>query len=942
MARPYLTLFRILVVAVAAAALAAGCVSSQVRVSEKGTGPAFKGHARVAVTPGKRQWVWKGTGIRLATGDKGVVLVSLEKDTPAARSMWSLTGLNMRAGEAFSEKLAGPHLYFTAPEDGDLDIGAFINLHQRKAISLPRFIIDVFVVAAEDEPALPELLRRIRRDNAQDPYLPSRITALHLLDPQDLKNRTDDALVDVWKTTIIYPMRADVVAALVARRAVDALSACYNRYEADPAHYETRDFFALLDAFARLKDPSALTALNRTRYLQDPVGAGAFLKTLSAIGSPKAIATAEAYTADSEPDVVYLAVETMGRIAAPADVGRFYPLLLNDDPEVRWRAIQALGRLGNADAVPRLSVFLADADATVRGVTRVALRALDVSDETIATWQQKAQNLSIEDAHRSKLALQKAVMEKERLEKRLESEKDVKRRIAQSLEEKEAALRNQEAALARLYEKERQLSDMKIQLEQAQLTSQGYRKEMAQLERQAAEISKAMKKPSSAVQSGKDQAALETVMAEKARLEGLTAELQRKEATLRGSYQALDASTAQMRKAAEAAEAQVARLRDREAELVGQVEALKKKLNRGMVPVVVVTRPQNGAEVEGAAVMLNFVAVDDRGIASVAVTVNGQRVAGGGGRGIAVAQTAAPAVEKKVDYAKSVPLMKGRNTIEIAVVDTDGMSVTETLTVDRQASRGNIWAAVVGINAYEKVRPLKYAVNDATAFKAYLHKDLGVPEENIFMLLDAAAGKSQVQSLLGTRLKKKARPEDTVFIYYAGHGGVETDPANPDGDGFEKYLLPYDADLEDLYSTAISMKEVRTIFQRIAAERIIFIADTCYSGASGGRTMLARSTRATLSERFLDRLAKGKGRVILSASSANEVSQEIDAYRHGVFTYYLLEGLKGGGDKDGDGLVTVGEVFSYVSQKVPEATGQDQHPVKKGEVEGELVVGRVR
>jgi uncharacterized caspase-like protein len=138
------------------------------------------------------------------------------------------------------------------------------------------------------------------------------------------------------------------------------------------------------------------------------------------------------------------------------------------------------------------------------------------------------------------------------------------------------------------------------------------------------------------------------------------------------------------------------------------------------------------------------------------------------------------------------------------------------------------------------------------------------------------------------------------------------------------------------------MKEVRTIFQHIASERVIFIANTCNSGASGGRTILSPSTPATLSEHFLDRLAQGKGTIVLTASSANEVSQESDWFRHGVFTYYLLEGLKGRADDDGDGLVTVGEVFRYVSRKVPEATGHDQHPVKKGEVVGELVIDRTR
>jgi hypothetical protein len=43
-----------------------------------------------------------------------------------------------------------------------------------------------------------------------------------------------------------------------------------------------------------------------------------------------------------------------------------------------------------------------------------------------------------------------------------------------------------------------------------------------------------------------------------------------------------------------------------------------------------------------------------------------------------------------------------------------------------------------------------------------------------------------------------------------------------------------------------------------------------------------------------------------------------------------------------DGIITVSEVFSYLSRKVPQASDQDQHPVKKGETEGELVIGRVK
>ena len=82
--------------------------------------------------------------------------------------------------------------------------------------------------------------------------------------------------------------------------------------------------------------------------------------------------------------------------------------------------------------------------------------------------------------------------------------------------------------------------------------------------------------------------------------------------------------------------------------------------------------------------------------------------------------------------------------------------------------------------------------------------------------------------------------------------------------------------------------------------------------------------------------------MILTASDANEVSVEKDELSHGVFTYYLLEGLRGKADLDGDGMITVDEIYRYVSEKVPQATGQDQHPVRKGETTGQIVLGVVK
>ena len=250
---------------------------------------------------------------------------------------------------------------------------------------------------------------------------------------------------------------------------------------------------------------------------------------------------------------------------------------------------------------------------------------------------------------------------------------------------------------------------------------------------------------------------------------------------------------------------------------------------------------------------------------------------------------------------------------------------------------------VIGINKYKNLPFLKYAVNDARDFYRYLVEVNQVPQDHIWLLLDEEATLDKLKTTLGSSLRRSAGKDDTVIIYWAGHGATEADASSPDGDGLEKYILPYNADPKDLYSSAMPMSEVARIFQRISSDRLVFIGDTCYSGASGGRTILAAGgARANVSGAFLERLSQGKGRVILTASDANELSAEEDELKHGVFTYYLMEGLRGKADLDKDGVITVDEAYRYVSTKVPQATGQTQHPVKKGEMTGQIILGVVK
>ena len=406
------------------------------------------------------------------------------------------------------------------------------------------------------------------------------------------------------------------------------------------------------------------------------------------------------------------------------------------------------------------------------------------------------------------------------------------------------------------------------------------------------------------------------------------------------SLQATLAELEQMKKQLQQEQQKSEQLSQQLAEKEEREQQLISKLSEGVKspPVLLIAAPQPGVQTEAKSVRLSGVVQDDNGLQRLDIYLNNRKLSAAETRGIRIAAGSYP---RRLAIEQRIGLAKGANTIKVLATDTDGLFVEKTITVHRIARRRNLWAVVVGIDNYPNIRPLKYAVADARSFYDLLVTVNQVPAENVYLLLNEQATLQALRSTLGTKLKNKAGSDDMVIIYFAGHGATERDVMSPDGDGLEKYLLPYGADPDDLYASALPMREVAHIFHRIRSERLVFVADACYSGASGGRTVSTGGLRANISDRFLERLAGGKGKVIISASSANEVSVEKDELGHGVFTYYLVAGLKGPADTDKDGVITVDEAYRYVSKMVPAATGQEQHPVKKGSVEGQLVIGVV-
>jgi uncharacterized caspase-like protein len=311
-----------------------------------------------------------------------------------------------------------------------------------------------------------------------------------------------------------------------------------------------------------------------------------------------------------------------------------------------------------------------------------------------------------------------------------------------------------------------------------------------------------------------------------------------------------------------------------------------------------------------------------------------------------------------------VTLREGTNTIVLTAREPEGAIRQEvrTVTLDRKAVAGTpappppapsrtSYAVVIGVGRYESpsIPALRYSVADAEAMQAVLLASGNFKKENVLLLTDRTERKPTLRNIkyaLGTFLARAAGKDDTVIVYFAGHGAPEVDRRGVERDGLAKYLIPSDADPEDLFSTALPMDDLQTIFDRIEAERVVIFLDACYSGAAGGRTFAARRTRAgAVDDLFLQRLTRSRGRVIVTAAQPSEVSVELPELGHGIFTYFLTEGLRGAGDLNRDGIVSLQELYEYVQQEVvrkARSVGGKQNPVMKGEQEGILPLAKVR
>jgi WD40 repeat protein len=295
-------------------------------------------------------------------------------------------------------------------------------------------------------------------------------------------------------------------------------------------------------------------------------------------------------------------------------------------------------------------------------------------------------------------------------------------------------------------------------------------------------------------------------------------------------------------------------------------------------------------------------------------------------------------VDGKAQFSATAPILTGENTLSAYCFSRSGLRSNETevgLVGAAGLSRpGKAYVLAVGVDKYPAL-PLKYAVSDAKLALRSLSGSLqgggGYAKVNSALLTDHNASAAEIlhalQILSGAKPPVSAgplaalgdtRPEDTVFIYFAGHGG---------GFAGDYRLIAGDGSpVQGRTWGTVSSADIRSVLTPLQAGRVVLIVDAC----EAGQTLDQVDPRAgPLAGRTLAQLAYDKAIFVISASQSQQAARELPHLGHGVFSYVLFEKALGpAADENHDGVISIREWLDFAQTETPKQL--DRESVARG------------
>ncbi|OAV44745.1 caspase family protein [Lewinella sp. 4G2] len=245
-----------------------------------------------------------------------------------------------------------------------------------------------------------------------------------------------------------------------------------------------------------------------------------------------------------------------------------------------------------------------------------------------------------------------------------------------------------------------------------------------------------------------------------------------------------------------------------------------------------------------------------------------------------------------------------------------------------------VWAVVVGAARYSHMRTLRYTDDDAYHLYAFLKSVEGgaLPDEQVKILVDDDATHRNIQMAM-REIFLRADENDVILFYFSGHG-------------IPGAFLPVDF---DGYNNQLEHYQLRDALLASRAKHKLVIADACHSGSLGGRNddgndLAARNNGAAeaLAAYYEGLNNASASTALLLSSKGEEISLEDGGLRSGIFSHYLIRGMKGEADANQDQLVSIEELFGFVHREVRRYTGNIQTPTLTGVYDGRMPISVIR
>jgi len=294
-----------------------------------------------------------------------------------------------------------------------------------------------------------------------------------------------------------------------------------------------------------------------------------------------------------------------------------------------------------------------------------------------------------------------------------------------------------------------------------------------------------------------------------------------------------------------------------------------------------------------------------------------------------------PGQTKSLEFVASLPLLAEplRAEILVAVEERGGAAArTQTLSftiaptgsshddIDQVPAQASVTRQPetslisIGLSTYanQQIQPRKYASHDAETVSKYFQTLGGVPSSNISVLTDRKATHSQIEKALLEWLPTRSMKDGIVIVYFSGHAMV-----SPSG---EIMLVPYDG--AKTATTLYRLKSLESVFAKLNPRQAILVFE-------GKLSQIQDGPKTTVTPQWD---LHGDKAIRLIAVEGLGKGLDDDAHRHGLFTYYLLRGLRGEADTNHDGKVTLGEIGGFVRQKVAWASKSKFRSVQRPQI----------